>query len=194
MYKSRALIVILLLNFPVTSIRSESIENDENALYFGIRTGFSYRLLEDSNYLFSFGAIGLYNWDNSFFSFAFNVHSGLYFNFGDEEPYKDNSKYQRYELNYGKSFQLSKKHKLFKRISITPSVGISYNRFDYYKNQDALENNHLSKLNIIGFPFGLAMTNNLGKRVFWGFEYKFHIFQELKPHLEFSVFIMVNVL
>ena len=36
------------------------------------------------------------------------------------------------------------------------------------------------------------MTNNLGKRVFGGFEYKFHIFQELKSHLEFNVFIMAN--
>ena len=191
MFKGRILSVILVLCLLSSPIRSQS---NEDAFYFGVRTGFSFRLLEGSNYLFSLGTSALYNWNNSFLSFAFNVHRGLYFNFGDEEPHEDNSKYHRYELNYGRSFQLSKKHKLFKRISITPSMGVSYNHFEYYEDHDALKSNQISNLNVIGFPFGIAITNNIGKRVFAGFDYKFHIFEELKPHLEFSAFIMVNVL
>ncbi len=187
----RVLNVILVVFLLSASIHSQS---KKNAFYLGARTGFSFRLLESSNYLFSFGTTALYNWNRSFVSFGFNIHSGLYFNFGDEEPYEDNSKYHRYELIYGRSFQLSKTHKLFKHISVTPSMGVSYNRFNYYEDHDALENNNLSKLYIIGFPFGVALTNKIGKRVFGGLDYKFHIFQELKPHLEFSAFIMVNVL
>lgn len=191
MFKSRIYSVILVLFLLSTPILSQL---NKDAFYLGGRTGVSFRLLEDSNYLFNFGTLALYNWDNSFLSFAFNIHRGLYFYFGDEKTFEDNSKYHRYELNYGRSFQLSKKHKLFKRISITPSVGVSYNHFEYYEDHETLENNSLSNLNVIGFPFGVAITNNIGKRVFTGLDYKFHIFQKLKPHVEFSLFIMVNVL
>lgn len=193
MYKNRAVVVILLLILLVIPIKSQSSENDEKALYFGVRTGFSFRLLENSNYLFSFGSSALYNWDNSFLSFSFNTHYGLNIDFSDEPP-ENNSKYHRYELNYGRSFQLVKKHKLFNRFSITPSVGVSYNLFAYYEENDALDNDYLSNFNTIGFPLGIAVTNNIGKRVFAGFGYKFHILYQLKPHSEFSVFIMVNVL
>ena len=191
MFKGRILSVIFVVFLLSTYIHSQS---NRNAFYLGAKTGFSFRLLEASIYLFCFGTTALYNWNRSFVSFGFNVHNGLNINFGDEKPHEDNSKYHRYELIYGRSFQLSKTHKFFKHISITPSMGVSYSRFNYYEDHDALENNHLSKLYIVGIPFGMAITNKIGKRVFGGIDYKFHIYQELKPHFELSAFIMVNVL
>ncbi|MFA6980956.1 MAG: hypothetical protein WC209_16650 [Ignavibacteriaceae bacterium] len=179
------MLFIICLNI---SVRSQTQSTESGRVYLGLRGGLSYRMVNESNYVTSFGCPVLYNWENNFISTSFNRGFTYYLGMNT-----DNSNYYRYEINYGKALQLHTTHPLFKYLSFTYSVGLSYNIFHFFEDDEAVYKNLVRRKEMIGFPIGLAFTNRIGSSLFAGLEMKFHVFQKIKTHGEYSSFIMINI-
>jgi len=179
------IVFIIYLNF---SVHSQTQSTESGRVYLGLRGGLSFRMVNESNYVFSFGGPVLYNWGNNFISASFNRGFTYYL-----EMNTDNSNYSRYELNYGKALQLHDTHLIFKYLCFSYSVGLSYNIFHFFEDHDAVSKNVANKMELVGFPVGLAFTNRIGRSLFAGIEIKFHVFQKIKTHGEYSGFIMINI-
>lgn len=179
------IVLILCLN---VSVYSQTQSEESSRLYLGIRGGLSLRMVNESNYITTFGGPVLYNWENNFISASFNGGFTYYLGINT-----DNSNYYRYEINYGKALKLHETHVLLKHLFFTYSVGISYNVFHYFEDLDAVYENLVRRKEMVGFPIGFAFTNKLGNSLFAGLEVKFHVFQKIKTHQEFSSFIMINI-
>ena len=104
-----------------------------------------------------------------------------------------NAKYNRFDFTIGHSFQLSKKHKLFKRFFIIADAGISYHNIYYFKDDIAAQNNALSHTQKFGVPLRIALTNSFNGTFFGGIEYRYHFVQEMKPYLELGVFLSFKI-
>ncbi|MDP2366473.1 MAG: hypothetical protein Q8M94_22190 [Ignavibacteria bacterium] len=180
--------IIVLLFFLHVSVKPQSEENVSDRFYLGFRTGLSARMVNESNYIFNLGGSTFYNWENNFISASFNRGYTFYF-----EMNRDNSKYYRYEICYGKVLRLHETHPVFKYLYFTYTVGLSYNIFNFFEDQNALSKNIAKKIEMVGLPIGLAFTNRIGKSLFGGVELKFHVFQKINTHGELSSFIMVNI-
>ena len=174
------IVFIICLNI---SVHAQTEATESGRVYLGFRGGLSFRMVNESNYVFSFGGPVLYNWGNNFISASFNRGFTYYL-----EMNTDNSNYSRYEINYGKALKLHDTHPLLKHFCFTYSVGISYNVFHFFEDQDALSKNIANRKEMVGLPIGLAFTNGIGKSIFAGVELKFHVFQKIKTHGEYSGF------
>ncbi|MDP3149286.1 MAG: hypothetical protein Q8N83_09190 [Ignavibacteria bacterium] len=179
------MVFIICLNI---SVHAQTEATESGRYYVGFRGGLSFGKVNASNYVFSFGGPVLYNWGNNFISASFNRGFTYYL-----EMNTDNSNYSRYEINYGKALKLHETHPLFKYLYFTYSVGLSYNVFHFFEDQDALSKNIAKRKEMVGLPIGLAFTNEIGKSIFAGVELKFHVFQKIKTHGEYSGFIMINI-
>ncbi len=179
------IVLILCLNI---SVHSQTQSEESGRLYVGIRGGLSFRIINESNYITSFGTPVLYNWENNFVSAS--VNKGFTYYLGIKT---DNSTYYRYDINYGKALKLHETHLLLKHLFFTYSVGISYNVFHFFEDKDAVYENLVQRKEMVGFPIGFAFTNKIGSSLFAGLEVKFHVFQKIQTHQEFSSFIMINI-
>jgi len=185
-------IVVILICLPIT-LQSQTDENIGGRFYVGVRGGLSFRMVNESNYVFSLGGSTLYNWENNLISFSMNRGYSFYLEMNDTKTNYDNSKYYRYEICYGKLLKLHETHPVFKYLYFTYSLGLSYNIFHFFEDQDALSKNIAKRMDIVGLPVGLAITNGIGKSIFAGVELKFHVFQKIKTHGEYSSFIMITI-
>ena len=179
------MVLIICLNI---SVLPQMNETESGRFYLGFRGGLSFRMVNESNYVTSLGGPVLYNWGNNFISTSFNRGFTYYLGMNT-----DNSNYTRYEINYGKALQLHKTHPLFKHFYFTYSVGLSYNIFNFFEDEDALSKNLAKRKEMVGLPIGLAFTNRIGQSLFAGLEIKFHVFQKIKTHGEYSSFIMITI-
>jgi hypothetical protein len=184
------IVILFCLNI---SVQPQSDKNESDRFYLGFRGGFSFRTVNESNYVFSLGGSTLYNWENNFISFSYNRGYSFYLQMGDNKNNHDNSKYNRYEVCYGKVLKLHETHPIFKYIYFTYSVGLSYNIFDFFEDQNTLSKNITNRMEMIGLPIGLAFTSRIGKSLYGGVELKFHVFQKINTHGELSSFLMVNI-
>ena len=186
-------IVAILFCLNIT-VQSQTEENIGGRFYAGVRGGLSFRMVNESNYVFSLGGSTLYNWGNNLISFSYNLGYSFYLEMSDTKMNYDNSKYYRYEICYGKVLKLHETHPIFKYIYFACSMGVSYNIFHFFEDQDALSKNIAERREMIGLPIGLALTNKIGNSLYGGVELKFHVFQKIKTHGGYSSFIMVTIL
>ena len=170
---------------------AQTQDTSTSKIYLGLNTGFSAKNIGYSSFLPKLGGNILYNWDNNFVTLSYNKLFEFTIPFAGSNLGKSN--FQRLELLYGYTMVISKKHKLFKHISFSASIGVSYNYIKYYKDEYSSMVNHLSVNQSAGVPIGIAITNNIGKVVYFGWELKYHIIQKIAPYGEVAGFIMVNV-
>ncbi|MCF8296845.1 MAG: hypothetical protein K9H48_15800 [Melioribacteraceae bacterium] len=187
------LIIAFFIGLEISLYSQSNTNNDYDALYFGPLGGLSSRKVNVSNYHLFYGVSVMYNWGNNLISLSYIRSKSIYINFGNDNNEHDNSSYQRFELNFGKGFRLSKDHKLFKEIYMSVSSGLAYNIFNYFENQLAWSQNKVKKMDRLSIPIGVSISNRIGNLFYVGFEFKHHVIQKLISHGESKLFFMVKI-
>jgi hypothetical protein len=180
-------VFIVILQSAVTA---QTQDTSTSKIYLGLGSGFAMKNIGYSQFLLRLDGNILYNWDNNFINLSYNK----LFEFTIPFPGSNlgNANFQRVELNYGYSMIISKNHKLFKHISFSSSIGVSYNYIKYFKDEKAGYLNQIYIGRYPGIPIGIALTNNIGKDVYFGWEIKYQIISKFVPYGELNAFLMAG--